>query len=356
MTATASVLLPLDRALAATEEQQQVLAVDASAWSWRTVVPAGLPATEPSNVPQGDLAVQYDGRPDAAPAKATYLRLALGALPPGTDVTTLTLVVPLDTAATQVGTAGPIVACALAKDFPTGQGLDPTTMPAEDCTGAPVGTIDPVAQTLSFALADLADRWLSGGANHGVVLRPDPASAAPDVLPYQVTFAAPKLVQGLLTAQVPDVVTPPAVEPPAVVLPPYAAPAPQVAPLPGLFAPQPAPAPAPQAAPQPAPVVVAPPQAPSAAAPVAFVPPVLHAATGSSQAGLVAGVVLGLLLLALIGWSMGDAAHPRAFVRAERRRLDRLAVGPIVLVQPPAVQRRQGRRPLSSAASTVTYS
>jgi hypothetical protein len=99
--------------------------------------------------------------------------------------------------------------------------------------------------------------------------------------------------------------------------------------------------------------IVAPPQQP--AAQVVFVPPVLHAATGSSQAGLVAGIVLGLLLLALIGWSMGDAAHPRAFVRAERRRLDRLAVGPIVLVQP-AVQRRQGRRPLSSAASTVTYS
>ena len=47
----------------AAEETTRTVTVDAAAWSWRSIAPA--PVTEPSNVPAGDLAISYDGRPDA---------------------------------------------------------------------------------------------------------------------------------------------------------------------------------------------------------------------------------------------------------------------------------------------------
>ena len=332
-------------------EDQRALAVDASAWSWRRVVPAGQPLGEPSNVPAGDLAVQFDGQPGAAPAKATYLRLALGDLPSGTVASAMTLVLPLDPSVSQDGSSAPLVACRLAAPFVTGEGVDPAKEPAEDCSGAPAGSYDAVGKTVSFTLTPLVQKWLSGAPNDGLVVRPDPAAAVPAVLPFQLTFLGAKAVLGHLTAVLP--------EPGAVTSP---APASNVEQPPPLYvAPQPGLASGPfvqgpvQSVPGP-PVLVAPGVATTPSA-VPQAAPVRHsrAARADSQGGFAAAIVLGLLLLVLVAWSVGEQAHPLAFARAERRRRDRIARGPVVVpVQP--MQTRQGRRPASSATSTVTYS
>lgn len=343
-------LLTAAPALAA--EEQRPLAVDSAAWSWRRVVPAGQPAGEPSNVPAGDLAVAFDGRPDAGPAKATYLRLALGDLPAGTTATALTLVLQLDPAVQQDATTSAVVACPLKAAFLAGEGVDPSTEPAEDCAQARPGSYDATAGTVSFPLTSLAVDWLSGAPNLGVVLRPDPAAALPTVLPFQLVFRGPATVVGRLTAVLPPAA--PVLAPAPLPFEPGPAPAP-VAQLPSLPL---VPAPAPQApvpAVVPLPTTAAPVAVPVAAAPVVTVSAV-RAASRSSAAGLTTAAALGVLLLLVVSWASGEVADPRAFARAERRRLDRLRVAPVVPVvarrQPR--QSRQGRKPLASATSTAT--
>lgn len=347
------VLLSAQPALAA--EQDIVLAVDASAWSWRRIIPAGQPVGEPSNVPAGDLAVAFDGRPDAPPAKATYLRLALGGVPAGASVTSLLLVLPLDGSVDQDATAARLVACRLAADFTGGEAVDPSVQPKEDCTSAPAGVYDATSKSMTFALTSAAVDWLSGVANTGVVVRPDPTAAVPAVAPFQLVFQGASAVTGRLTVSVPTSPVGPELAP---------APAPFV-PGPDPFAGSPAlpffpaPAPAPPAfvpplVPLPTTAGVAPRPAPAAA-------PVLRssflAPDRSSAAGLATAAALGLLLLVLIAWASGAAADPRAYAAAERRRLDRLRLGSValpVVATRQEMQSRQGRRPLSSAASSVT--
>jgi hypothetical protein len=331
------------------------LVVDASAWSWRRLAPAPVP--EPSNVPPGSLAVAFDGQPGTA-AKATYLRLALGDLPTGTTLSRLVLTVPVDTEASDDPTAAPVVACRLAADFPTGEGVDPATAPEEDCTDAPVAEFDAEASALRVDLSALGRAWLAGAANTGVVLRPPVDVAVPDVLPYQLVLAGPAEVTGLATVELPGpLVAPPPAEP--VAPPAFEAPVdggvafPPV--MPGTVLPPGAPA---------APLPVAVPGAPAAPQPQALVPaarPRPLAATGASVSGLGAAVLGGVLLLLVAGWSLGDTTGLRSFARAERARSDRLRVGALVLPAPVAAaqprsrrQTRQGRRPLASAVSTLT--
>lgn len=343
------VLLGAAPAHAATDVE---LVADASAWSWRRLAPAPLPVSEPSDVPAGALAVAFDGQPGTA-SKATYLRLALDALPAGTTLSSLSLVVPLDLAASDDPATSPVVACRLAADFPQGEGLDPSVMPEQDCTGAPVATFDEAASALVVDLTSAGTSWLSGVANTGIVLRPPVDVAAPDVLPYQLVLGGATTVVGRASVTLP-VSTPVAPVEPAP-LPPVEAFQPDVAAppvLPGVVLPPPAPAPveAPQAAPSAAPV-------PQAVAPVVVRRPL--AAVGASASGLAVALLGGLLLLAVAAWSLGDTTGLRAFARAERVRRDRLRHGALVVpavlpAQPARMHTRQGRRPLSSAASTLT--
>ena len=328
-------------------EVQISLPVEAAGWSWRPTLLAG----EPSQVPEGDLAVQFDGRPDAEPAKATYLRLALGAVPVSAQVTRLTLVLPLDPAVDQDGAAGPVVACPLTGPLVEGPGSDPAKQAPADCTRPVPGAFDAVADSFAFDLTALAQRWSAGLPNHGIVVRPDPAAAVPSVLPFQLALRGASAITGRLTALAPTSVVA-APEEPATVAP--APPSVFLSPTTG-FASGPllnAPAALPPAAAPLAPAEVRA-EAPPAVAPPAV--PVVRtlAPLRASQAGLAAGTCLGLLLLLLVGWSLGDLADPRAFVRAERRRRDRLSRGLLVRPAQPR-QRRQGSRPLNSAASTVT--
>lgn len=349
------VLLCGSPAVAGTEVE---LVVDASAWSWRRVIPAPLPLSEPSGVPTGALAVAFDGRP-GVPAKATYLRLALSELPTGTALSRLALVVPVDVVASDDPAAAPVVACRLTAAFPTGEGLDPGSMPGEDCTGAPVARYDENAAALVVDLTAAGAAWLAGAANSGVVLRPPPDVSVPDVAPYQLVLGGATSVVGRASVSLPGGASnPPA---PAAVPPSFApAPAPGVAlppllpgGLPAVGAPAPVPAPGPTAAPAPAAVPDRPGPQAAARRPLA--------ATGASPSGFAAAVLGGLAMLAAAGWSLGDTTGLPEFARRERARRDRLRHGAIVVPAPAAAvqpvvgrQTRQGRRPLSSAASTLT--
>lgn len=355
-------------ALAATDAPRAVT-VDTAAWSWRTIVPAGAPATEPSNVPAGDLAISYDGRPDAPPAKATYLHLALGDLPRGTQVTNLLLTVPVDAANQQQdASTAVVVACRLKASFAPATGADPSTMPAEDCSDAVKGVYDAASSSFSFLLTGFAAAWAAGEPNDGVVLRPDPAAAVPTVLPFDVVLKGPAAIRGALSAVLPAVPVQEQPQPPAEQ--PYV-PAPEAAPPPaisggGLVPP---PAQAPSTAPRPQ-VLPQLPSAPTASGPV-LRQAVSRAPFRASAAGFAAAVALGLLLLVLVGWSLGEMTDPRWLARQERRRLDRLVRGAVVIPAvlpgaepvrrsrrwtPQPTQSRQGRRPRSTATSTVTYS
>lgn len=352
LSAVVPVFLAVPAALAA--DQERTVGVDASAWSWRRIVPAGQPVGEPSNVPTAGLAVQFDGRPNAAPAKATYLHLALDGVPAQSVATGYTLVLPLDARNTGDATAAPLVACVLPKAFVTGEGVDPASEPTEDCSQAVPGVYDPVGKAVAFNLTGQVNAWLAGAPNYGLVVRPDPAAVVPKVAPFQLTFMGAQAVVGVLAFTSPSVAVPPPVDAPPPPYQPSFVPGPALAPVPG-FAPMPSVVRPP--VPAAAPAVVAPGEAAAVqAGPAAVVPVVRSRATSrASQAGLAAGSALGLGLLALVGWSLGDASNVRSFARAERRGKDRLARGPVVLPTVQAgTQIRQGRKPLSSAASTVT--
>jgi hypothetical protein len=330
-------------ALAVGQPQSVELAVDSSAWTWRQT----LPGVEPSNVPPGGLPVQFDGRPDAPPAKATYLRIDVSSLPAGTLAQRLTLRLPLDASVSQDPTSAPLVACRLTAAFATGEQVDPATAPAEDCKNAARGVFDPAQQAVSFVVTPFAAAWLQG-QNFGLVVRPDPAAAVPSVLPFQLVFQGPTAVGVELLAVLPSAPLVPPVEtaPPAPLLPePQVGPA-FPAPLPGVLTP------APVAQPEFVPPVLSTPAPvrPAAAAPRASVD-VLPAGR-SSAAGFALAAALGAVMLALIGWSFGSACDPGHAARRERSRADRMR--PVVGRSAQTRQMRQGRKPAASAASTVT--
>ena len=250
------------------------------------------------------------------------------------------------------------MACRLKAPFRPGTGSDPATMPAEDCSESAKAVYDPAAGAFTLLLTGFAADWAAGAPNDGIVLRPDPAAAVPAVLPFSLALKGAAAVTGRLALTLPPAAdsAPVASE----VAPPAPAPGPAVVAAPLLPVPVAPPAAGPQLAPTTAPV----------APPVAEVAAPRQAATRApfraSTAGFAAAGALALLLLGLIGWSMGEMADPRWFARVERRRLDRLVRGAVVVPAETRVagrrrsaqptQSRQGRRPRSRATSTVTYS
>lgn len=350
------------------------LLVDRSAWSWRKALPGPIPTVEPSGVPAGGLAVAHDGRPDAPPAKAAYLRLDLGDLPQGGRVSDLAVALPLHPGGDSSDSTGVrLVACRLLADFEPGEGVDPAAMPEEDCTDAPAGAYDEAGQQWTFALTDLATAWAADpSSNHGFVVRPAPDHALPADLPFQLDLAGPEAVRAQLTvvvaAQAPvggggtvEVVEepPPAVEPTTTELGGWAGGVSTPAPPMDVTGPVPVTAPAATAAPTPVVGVRALPVLPAS-----------EPATGTLWALLAALAVL----LAGVARVASDTAGPVALARLERQWLDRVrlhapvsttaapaaTVEPLVVPAPSAEDgaqgehSRQGRSPRSAAASIST--
>ena len=339
------------------------LLVDRSAWSWRRVLPVGgLPVAEPSQVPAGSLVAAADGDPEGRPAKATYLHLDLAAIATAADVHGLTLTLPVDPSEDGLDAADVrLVACPLKAGFVAGEGLEPGEVPADDCASPAVGRYDDKAKAWTFTLTPYAQRWVEdASSNHGVVVRPPVGHVLPDGKPFQITFAGAARVRAELAVSLP--VAPPVVpetpveEPAAPLAPAVVLPA--LPPMSGGSVPVPQSVPAP---PQTAPVVAAPTGAVVPVAP-ADRSRVLAQARTSPTALWSLAALIGLLLLA-VARVAGNTAGPAAFARLERERLDRIRLVVPTLVVPDYVpdllpvsvpQRRHGRRPISSATSTVT--
>ena len=337
--------------------------VDRSAWSWRRTLPgAGLPVDEPSQVPPGSLAVAADTDPDGRPAKATYLHIDLAGLATSTVIESLELTLTVNPADDGLDAADVrLVACPLKADFSVGEGVDPATMPPEDCASPAAGRYDAAANGWTFSLTAYAQDWVRDGtANKGIVVRPPVGHALPNGRPFQITFVGAAQVRAEFVGSVPADASPPAPEPGPVALPPVQTDTVLPGTLPSISGGS---MPGPQRPLEVPPVADAPPPA-VAAVPIAAARParVLPPARSTTGALWSLAVLVGLMLIG-VARVVGNTSGPAAFARLERQRLDRIRLAVPSIAMPKAVpyplaahglQRRHGRRPISSATSDVT--
>jgi hypothetical protein len=190
---TAVTVLPATAAYADTGSRSVPLSD--STWYWReqqpiSDAPAQPPMLTDPSVPAGDLPVA-NGPDPTQPDKVSLFGFDLGDLPKTATVDAFHLTLPLDPAATfgQAYTASAppaLIACAVTGPWIGGSAGRPfSTKPAQDCNAKVVGKFDAAKPAWTFDLAPIASRWLEPGANHGVVVLPDPTATAP---PYQVVF------------------------------------------------------------------------------------------------------------------------------------------------------------------------
>jgi len=288
------------------------------AWYWQNAyeqanppVAEAPPATEPSGVPDGDLAVAYAGNTDKSPSKMTALSFDMSAVPSGASVESFTfsLTVDSDPTATSFNTAeATLVACQPTRLWPALLGGDYTNEPSVDCSKKVVPTVS--GDTYTFKIPTIAQSWIDD-QNLGVALVPDPATT---VAPFQVVFKSAKTAHGSLVylpASALSTVGSTEVAP--------TAPSPASVPVPAA----PAPAALPPASAGATASTVPPPVVASAATapptrPVAAVKAASAAPTGAFW---LAGIVVGALLL-LASLVLGDPVP--APVAAPRTRLDQV--------------------------------
>jgi len=181
------------------------------AWYWQNAyeqanppVAEAAPTTEPSGVPDGDLAVAYTGNADKSPSKMLALSWDLSAVPSGVSVEQFTFSLTMDTqsGATSFNASGaPLVACQPTRLWPALMGGDYTNEPTVDCSKKVTPTVS--GDTYTFKIPTIAQSWFDD-QNLGVALVPDPAAT---VAPFQVVFKGAKSSHGTLT-YLPPVSTP----------------------------------------------------------------------------------------------------------------------------------------------------
>lgn len=167
-------------------------------WFWQTAYQQANPpvgeappdVTEPSGVPDGDLAVATTSS-DGSSSKATALAFTLGkAAKTGTTISTFTFSVTLDDApgaANLNADNAPVVACLATRGWPQVDGGDYSDAPPANCDLKVKPTIKD--GTFTFEIPAIAQNWV-GDANFGVTLVNDPDNTQP----FQAVFSGPKTV------------------------------------------------------------------------------------------------------------------------------------------------------------------
>ena len=166
------------------------------AWFWQTAyeqanlpVAQQPPATEPSGVPDGDLAVAYSGSSDKSASKMTALSFDVSSLTAGSSVSDFTFALTLDSApaATSFGTVNaPVVACQPTRAWSAVMHGDYTDEPTFDCANKVAPTVS--NNTYTFKIPAIAQSWVDD-QNLGVVIVPDPETVA---APFQLVFSGAK--------------------------------------------------------------------------------------------------------------------------------------------------------------------
>src|SRR4051794_25961618 len=181
-----------------------------AAWFWQNAyeqanppVAAGpLPATEPSGVPEGDLAVAHTGN-DATSSKMTVLAFDIGTIAPGSFVDKFTFSVTVDSDPQATNTPKPaVVACLPTRLWPATMGGDVTDEPTVDCSTKVAPKVD--GNTYTFQIPQIAQRWVDD-QNLGVALVNDPDNTS---APFQVVFTGAKTVKATMS-YTPGTATPP---------------------------------------------------------------------------------------------------------------------------------------------------
>src|SRR3954464_14466338 len=185
-----------------------------AAWFWQNAyeqanppVAAGpLPTTEPSGVPEGDLAVAHTGN-DATSSKMAVLAFDIGTISPGSFVDKFTFSVTVDSDPQATNTPNPaVVACLPTRLWPATMAGDYTDEPTVDCSTKVAPKVD--GNTYTFQIPQIAQRWIDD-QNLGVALVNDPDNTS---TPFQVVFTGPKTVKATMT-YTPGTPTPPVTTP-----------------------------------------------------------------------------------------------------------------------------------------------
>jgi hypothetical protein len=327
----------------ASVEQTVALSLAASGWSWNP--PGGVPVPASAVASPGDLAVGYAGDSAGEPSAKAYLGVDLEDVPAKAVVTSLPLVLTLDSAAQNVQPGdSALQACLTSGAWKPGEGTDAATQPKDDCTTSTTGHYDATAGTYAFDVAAFVDALRENPAL-GVVIRPSAGYVAPNGTPFQLSFVTAKtsLSAELQLPDVPVSVQPPSVAP--VAQPPASSGGVGFTGGPGFTGGS---------------VVVGGAPAPAAQAPAVAPPvgqprgPVFSVATKAEiQKSLAASNVppsgfwlsgaLGVLVLGLISWAVGDTRSQRRVLRAAMHRRD-LARAAALSRQPAATSSVRLRR------------
>src|SRR3954471_340379 len=172
-----------------------------AAWFWQNAyeqanppVAAGpLPATEPSGVPDGDLAVAHSSS-DGTSSKMTTIAFDIGTVTPGAFVDAFTFSVTVDNSPQAANTTSPaVVACLPTRLWPATLGGDYTDEPAVDCSSKVKPKVD--GNTYTFEIPQFAQRWIDD-QNLGVALVNDPDNTS---TPFQVVFAGAKTIKATMS-------------------------------------------------------------------------------------------------------------------------------------------------------------
>ena len=172
-----------------------------AAWYWQTaleqagtpVAPPAPPPTEPSGVPEGDLAVANTSK-DGSSSKTTVLAFQLAAVPAGSTIDKFTVTLTLDPAGTNLNAAAaPILACLPTRLWPAVDGGSYKDAPPVNCSDKAKVEIDGEAYT--FDITDIAQSWLAD-SNLGVAFINDPANTS---TPFQTVFRKAETVKASMT-------------------------------------------------------------------------------------------------------------------------------------------------------------
>jgi hypothetical protein len=178
-------------------------AVLQQAWFWENAyeqaqppVAEPAPATEPSGVPDGDLAVAYTGNSDKSSSKVAVLSFDVSAVPAHSSVGAFSFSLTLDgapTATTFGAPAAAVIACLPTRAWPAEMPGDYTGAPSVDCGRKATPQVS--GSTYTFTIPAIAQTWVDD-QNLGVAILADPDAVT---APFQLVFSGAKSVSAQMT-------------------------------------------------------------------------------------------------------------------------------------------------------------